>query len=188
MTVLGRHSVGELRDWLASIDYEMAQIASAYGLFAPVWQAQDPGSHQDWAADWAALQTRYGAARGRAQSLLARARLELGIPDSVLPAEDEWQAVRHALARTPGQVAKGDLQDLYARLEGAQGKPVDVSRVPQPTAPDADLAAFKAADATIRAGESAARQITPSKTTGALLVVGLGFALGLLLTTRSVLR
>jgi hypothetical protein len=188
MSVLGHHSVGELRDWLVDIDYQTAQIGAAYEAFAPAWQAQDTAAQHEWAGEWKALQARYAAARGKAQAAIFRAKLDVGIPDSLIPVEDEWQAVLHALARTPGAVAKGDFQDLYTRLVAAQGKPVDLSKMPQPTAPDADLNVYKAADAVIRAGEAAARQITPSKTTGTLIVVGLGLALGVLLATKSVLR
>ena len=94
----------------------------------------------------------------------------------------------HALSKTPGATGTGDFQDLYNRLTAAQGRPVDMSKLPQPTAPDADLTAYKAADTVIRAGEAVARQITPSKGTGTLVVVGLGLVLGVLLATKSVLR
>ena len=188
MSILGHHSVGELRDWLVDIDFQTAQIGAAYAAFAPTWQAQDPAAHHEWAADWKAFQARYGAARGRAEGALLRSKLDVGVPDSVIPVEDEWQAILHALAKTPGATVKGDFQDLYGRLAAAQGKPVDFSKMPQPTAPDVDLAVFKATDAVIRAGEAAARAATPSKTTGTLIVVGLGLALGVLLATKSVLR
>jgi hypothetical protein len=188
MSVLGHHSVGELREWLVDLDYQMEQIGAAYSSFAPAWQAQDAPSHREWAGEWTSLQTRYGAARAKAQGAIFRSKLDVGIPDSLLPVEDEWQAVLHALARTPGTTAKGDLQDLYDRLAAAQGRPIDLSKRPQPTAPDADLVAFKTADAALRAGEAAVREITPSKTTGTWVVVGLGLALGVLLATKSVLR
>ena len=88
----------------------------------------------------------------------------------------------------PGATGKGDFQDLYNRIAAAQGKPVDMSKLPQPTAADADLATYKAADTVIRAGEAVARKVAPSKGTGTLVVVGLGLVLGVLLATKSVLR
>ena len=188
MTVLGHHTVGELRDWLAAIDYEAAQVASAYAAFASTWQAQDAPAHHEWAAEWKSLQARYGVARARAQGAIMRAQLEIAIPDSVIPVEDEWQAVLHALSKTPGTTTKSDFQDLYNRLVAAQGKPIDMSKIPQPTAVDADLSAYKAADTVIRTGEAVARKVTPSKGTGTLVVVGLGLVLGILLATKSVLR
>jgi hypothetical protein len=188
MTFLGHHALGELRDWLAAIDYEAGQIGSAYAAFAPTWQAQDPVAHRAWLGDWQSLQSRYGVARAKAQSAIGHARWEVGVPDSMIPVEDEWQGVLHALSKTPGATGTGDFQDLYNRLTAAQGRPVDMSKLPQPTAADADLTAYKAADTVIRAGEAVARQITPSKGTGTLVVVGLGLVLGVLLATKSVLR
>jgi len=189
MTVLGHHTVAELRDWLSALDYEAGQIASAYATFAPTWQAQDAATHHEWASDWKALQARYHAARARAQFATLRAQIDVGVPDSMIPVEDEWQGVLHALAKTPGAVGKGDFQDLYNRLSAAQGKPVDVSKTPQPTATDADLSAYKAADVVIRAGESAARALSPSRVSpGTKILVGGGILLGLLLTAKVVLR
>jgi hypothetical protein len=188
VTVLGHHSIGELKDWLSAVDYETGQIAVAYTSFASAWQAQDAATHKDWATDWKSFQARYGAARAKARSVIARSRLEVGIPESLLPVEDEWQGVLHALAANPGTVAKGDFQDLYNRLTAAQGKPVDMSKMPQPTAPDADLNAYGAVDSIIREGEAVVGQVTPSRGTGTLVVVGLGLVLGILLATRSVLR
>jgi len=188
MTVLEHHSVAELRDWLSAIDYEIGQVGAAYAAFAPAWQAQDSAAHQDWASDWKSLQSRYGAARAKAQSVLDRARFVVGVPDSMIPAEDEWQGVVRALAKTPGAIAKGDFQDLCNRIGTAQGRPVELSKIPQPTAADADLNVFKAADTAIRAGEAAVRKITPSKGAGALVVLGLGLGVGLVLAAKSVLR
>ena len=195
MTVLGHHTVAELRDWLAAIDSQMAQTAAAYAAFAPTWEAQDPAAHHEWDGEWKALQTRYGTARTRAQIAFAKALVEVGVPDSLNPVEDEWQGVLHALAKTPGAVQKGDFQDLVNRLTAAEGKPVDMSKMPQPKAADADLGVLQAANTTIRTGEKAVdaivragKEIAPSKGTATLVVVGLGLVLGVLLATKSVLR
>ena len=187
MTILTRHSVAELRDWLAAIDYQMGQIAAAYAAFASTWQARDPVAQHEWLADWQALHTRYTLARARAEGAIGRAKIEPA-PDSLIPAENEWQGVLHALSRTVGVTAKGDFQDLHDRLVAALGKPIDFSKMPQPTATDADLSAYKVADAAIRAGEAAVRQVTPSKGTGTLIIVGLGLLLGVVLATKSVFR
>jgi hypothetical protein len=188
MTILNHHSVAELRDWLAALDYQTGQVAAAYAAFAPGWQTHDAAAHQDWSADWKAFQTRYGIARAKALGSIGRAQLEVAVPDSMIPVEDEWQGVLHAVSRTRGLTAKGDFQDLHDRLVAAQGKPIDLSKTPQPTATDADLGAYKIADAAIRAGEAAARDLKPSKGTGTLVIVGLGLILGVVLATKSVLR
>jgi hypothetical protein len=188
VTILNHHTVAELRDWLAALDYQIGQVAAAHAAFATIWELRDPVAHHEWAGDWKALQTRYGIARAKALGAIGRAQLEFGVPDSMIPVEDEWQGVLHALSHTVGVTAKGDFQDLHDRLVAAQGKPIDLSKTPQPTATDADLGAYKIADAAIRAGEAAARDLKPSKGTGTLVIVGLGLILGVVLATKSVLR
>jgi hypothetical protein len=188
MTVLGHHTVAELRDWLSALDYQAGQIANAHGAFAPTWKVRDAAALSHWEEDWQAFVARYGAARAKARAAIARAQFEIGVPDSLIPVEDEWNGVQHALTKTPGTTSKGDFQDLYNRLAAAQAKPIDMSATPQPTATDADLNVFKAADATIRAGEAAGRELAPSKGTGAMVVIGAGLALALLLALRSVFK
>jgi len=189
MSVFGHHSVGELRDWLSAIEYQTGQLAAAYAAFGPAWQAKDAAGHNEWADDWRAFQARYGAARARAQSAIERARWEVGVPDSVIPVEDEWQAVLHALARSPGTTGKGDFQDLNARLVVAQGRPVDMSKTPQPTAVDADLSVYKAADTAIRVGENAARTMTGAKMSPvAKLLLGGSVLVGIFVASKVVLR
>ena len=188
MTILGHHTVAELRDWLAAVDYQANQIAGSFKSFAPTWSAHDGATARDWSSDWSAFLSRYRTARARALLVIGRAQVELGIPDSVIPVEDEWQGVQNALARTPGSIAKGDFQDLYNRLSAAQAKPIDMSATPQPTAVDADLGAYKAADAVIRAGENVARTVAPSKSTGVMVLLGVGLGFGLLVALRSVLK
>jgi hypothetical protein len=190
MTILGLHSVAELREWLAAMDYEQAQIASAHDAFAATWAVQDAAAATAWAGDWKTLRARYGEARAKAQGAIAHAAHDPR-PDNLIPVEDEWVAIERALARNPGTMSRGDLQDLYGRLAAAQGKPMDFSRMPQPTASaDADVAVLKAADAAIRAGESAMRRITPSKSTGTLVLVclGSGLSLATLIAFRSVFK
>jgi hypothetical protein len=198
MTILGHHTVAELRDWIEHIDEEMGRIDAVAKATLPAWKAQDPPSAAAWADEWKALSSRYQAARVLAEIAFAKSKIAIGVSDSVIPVEDEWQAVLHALSKTPGVVAPGDYQDLFNRLNPiavAQAKPIDLSNLPQPKATDADLGVFQAANATIRAGEKAAdavlragKDLAPSKGTATVVVVGLGLVLGILLATKSVLR
>lgn len=196
MSILGHHTVAELREWIQHIDEEMGRIDAVAKATLPTWKAQDPASATAWADEWKALRSRYQAARVSAEVAFAKSKLAIGVSDSVIPVEDEWQGVLHALSKTPGVVAPGDYQDLFNRLNPiavAQSRPIDLSNLPQPKATDADLAVLQAANATIRAGEKAAdavlhagKDLAPSK--GTLVVVGLGLVLGILLATKSVLR
>ena len=64
MTIAGHHTVAELKDWLAALDYQAGQVAQAYAAFAPKWRARDDGgaAATDWENDWKALKARYAAA------------------------------------------------------------------------------------------------------------------------------
>lgn len=189
MTVLGHHSAAELRDWLAAIDYQIEEVRRAYAAFASTWRAHDAGAEGAWKHDWTALLSRYSAARTKAEGAIARAHGDAFVADSLYPVEDEWQAVNHALARTPGSVVHGNFQDVYERLSAAMGRPIDLSRTPQPTALDVDLATYKAADTVIRAGEGAARSLAHAQMgPGTKLLIGGGLVLSLYLATKAVFR
>ena len=108
-----------------------------------MWQARDASTHRMWSATGSRSKSRYEIARAKAQSAIDHARWEVGVPDSMIPLEDEWQG-SSTPCREPRCDGNGDFQDLYNRLTAAQGKPVDMSKLPQPTATDADLSAYKA--------------------------------------------
>lgn len=187
MSILGHHSAGELRDWLAAMDYQVAQIAKAYAAFAPTWKAQNAQALADWTHDWNEFQSRYGVAHALARMAIVKATLT-PVPDSLIPVEDEWQRVHNALTQSPGTISKGDLQDLYNRLAAARGTPIDMPKTPQPTAADADLHVFKAADAVAKGAEDLTHHLPPPPDTSTKILIGGGIALGLALVVRSILR
>lgn len=132
MTIAGQPSVAELRDLVASHDYELAQLAQAYADFAPNWVKQDPTAFVNWTNDWDAMNKRYQAARSMAENSFTAAKLS-PIPDKDLPANAPWTAILRALKKIDGVVSPGDLQDLYTRFTAAGAKAVDFSKMPQPT-------------------------------------------------------
>lgn len=157
MTVLGKQTVAELKDLLAAKDYTVGQLDRAYADFAPTWVNRDPTGFVDWTTDWNAFHGRYEGARTAAQRAIEFAKLN-PVGDSLLVADTEYQGVLRALKQVDGTITKGDLQDLYNRIAAA-GKTPDVSHTPQPVAPDADLRAYKAADATVKAVETIGKDI-----------------------------
>jgi hypothetical protein len=179
MTLLGKQTIAELKDLLAAKDYTMGQIDRAYGDFAPSWVSRDPTTFTDWTGDWNALHKRYEAASAAARRAIDFAKLN-PVGDSLIVADDEYQAVLKALKQVDGTITKGDLQDLFVRI-GAAGKVPEVSRTPQPAAPDADLHAYRAADTAVKAVEAAGKGIvssagslfTPKTIVLGLLCVGL---------------
>lgn len=173
MTILGQHTVNEIQDLLAAKDYTIKQIKTARDTM--VWT--DPVAAADWDKDFAALNKRYDAAALRARAVIISTYATSG---GAVPAEGTYQDVLSALSKIPGTTQKGDLQDLSNRLKEA-GAAQDFSQMPQPKATDADLAGFKAADTTIKAGESAAGKAAPIFGAGVALatvvgIIGLGVA------------
>ncbi len=186
MTIGGNHTVAELRDWIAANDFVVGRIASGWAEIGPAWTAVDPAGAGAFGEQWAALRARYELARAGAEARFLLAKLDLFLPDSLSPAEDQWQAVARALERYPGgPQSPGDLQDLYARIAAARtqlGAPaIDFTGLPQPTpGSDADLNLYQASDAAIRAGEA---QLPSSGTSWGLVLAG-ACGLGLYLAFR----
>ena len=149
----GLHTVSELRDWLAALDFQIGVINRGFAELDDTWSKRDPDGRADWARDWAALTTRYGVAHGVATSALSIAKTDLQ-PDWMNPAELPWRLVDKAIRQNPPAETKGDLQELYRRLAGARGANLDFSKTPQPArGEDVDLAVYQLADGALRAGE-----------------------------------
>lgn len=152
MTIGGLHTVAELQDWIAGLDFQIGTVTAAVmsrGYAHPDFAA--------WSADWNAMLARYGAAHADAERAIDVAGGWYEPPAEVLPAEREWQAVERALNPDPGgPAAPRNYQGLYNRASAMTG-PIDLSKTPQPRrGTDADLGAYKAADAGARAAEKAA--------------------------------
>lgn len=140
MTFLNQETVDELRDLVSAKDYTVKQIQAARDAFVWTGPAAD-----DWDRDWSALKLRYNAARVLAESAFTRAKMAVGVRDSLIPAPVEYDAILKAIRKTEGVETKGDLQELATRL-GRAGARVDFSKTPQPKAVDVDLQVYKAAD------------------------------------------
>lgn len=137
MTILGQHTVSELRDLVTDKDSQMAQVQSAY-------DANASRVDSSWLSDWNALKSRYASARNAASVVMTLAKTS-PIPDSTLPAEDTYQAILTALTKTPGSYTDQDWQGLYNRLTAAIGSAPPVVAV-QPVSTDVDLNTFNAAN------------------------------------------
>jgi hypothetical protein len=198
MSIAGHHTVAELREWLAAIDYQVGQVADTYAVFTPAWSTLDPSAYGDWSSDWDAFRARYARARDAAVRAIETARF-VPIPDGAYPVDDEWNGVHRALRQSDGPAyAKGDFQDLYARIALARGAPIDMSQTPQPQATDVDLAVFDGAGNLVQAGRDAAGDLlqagrdawraAPGPSTGTKILLGGGILLGLALVVRGTVR
>jgi len=141
MTLLGHHTADEFFDLVNAKDSVIKTMSDSRASF----QWNDATAASDWDSDFATLRNRYDSAvlKGKATII---AETTSSVPLSMLPVEDEYQAVLAALSKTPGSTQKGDLQDLSNRLQIA-GAQQDFSAMPQPQATDLDLQTFQATGA-----------------------------------------
>lgn len=138
MTILGKHSVEELKQLLEAFDYTVDQVQKDFNAFEPEWSSRELDKERVWKNEWTALRKRYSSARKRAIFTILASNV-VTLPFSMIPAEDEYEALRRALKRSPdGPFETGDLQDLYNRLVLAQKRHTDFSEMPTPTG-DVDL-------------------------------------------------
>lgn len=182
-TVLGKHTVAELKDLVDAKDYTLKQIESLFKQ-APV----NDKRLGDWITDWGKLRSRYNAARLKANDAITGFHI---LPDSASPAEDEYNAIIMALQPAYPSESKGDLQDLYRRIVDMGLKP-DLSETPQPKAIDPDLNVVKASDVmtgvlggALQGAQSAVHQFVPQTDYKKLaLYVGGAVVLGLFVVPK----
>ena len=177
MTILGKHTQRELSELVNNFDGFVAAMQHTIdtgGLDS--WQLAAPLDANAWRADWARFLARYHPA-----AAAARAAVGTTLAWDVLTAEPEYQAL--VVAFKPSDGAPTSFDELDRRLRVANAQAPDYAPT-QPTAPDADLGAYKAADAGLQALGSlaqAAKASLPSPTnpwvllgTGAVVLILIG--------------
>ncbi len=182
MTVFGHHTVTELKELIANKDFVINAIRVGRNSFN--WP--DIGESFDWDKDFALFLGRYIAARGLAEKKFASVLFSPNLlipggspisPD-VVPAEDEYQAILHALTREPGNTQKGDIGDLVQRLANAGAK-LDFDGAPQPTSTDIDLDVFKTTDSAKKSIEKTAKTsleiAKPALIIGGIALLGVAY-------------
>jgi len=179
VTILGtgRHSVAEVRSLRLAKDFDIEKIQEEANRFLPTWDARDIDESVAWANDWVAFRNRYKSARDRAILIEGVAAAQLAIPDSLYPAESEWQGILNALRLQPDRITPTDFQGLYTRLVAAMGRQVDFAGQPQPRdVDDADIQLYQTTEpvADLAKGLGAEGVDTTTK-------VAIGVGLGILL-------
>ena len=167
-TILGAWTIGELHDLLAAKKYEVGQINAAATSCAAAWAAADPTGYGQWAGELYDANQAFAAAQRSAQQVLDFA---LQAVWSFTPAGAAWDQVIEA---------SHPFQGLYARMmqSGYCAAP-DFSQMPQPTASDIDLKAFKLTDVATKKLEGAATSVTSAVSSRAnWFALGLAVALG----------
>lgn len=171
MTVLGQHTVNETLDLIRAKDTET-------GAYGSERAALPSAPDATWDDDWATLLSKYTAAKSDFD--LERTTVTAATPlvsDDWRTTETTYQGILRSLQQVDGTVSPGDLQDLANRFLAAGGKAPDVGKAIQPTAPDADLNAYKAADAGVqdiaKAGTAVKGALTSKWVIGGACVAGL---------------
>lgn len=143
MTILGQHTVTELRDLVKAKDEDLRQFQLGYEDFAPTWKAKDPVAFEAWTKAWKALKTRYSNAKTMANITFSAQKVN-PLSEDETPAEGAYSAILRSLQKVEGTVSPGDKQDLFNRIVAA-GKALDY-KVPQPDGKDVDLQVYLLAD------------------------------------------
>jgi hypothetical protein len=186
MTINSKHTVHELSELLDNLDgfaRSMRDLVSR-GDWA-TWSSNDPAGADDWRRDWDSFSARWALASGAAHRTVADGLANLRGWDLTTD-EPAYQVLLRAFKPSDGDPTSFDDLDRRWRVAQAKGAPpAPVYVTTQPTAPDADLGAYQAADAGVKlvqavaqqaaaaAGE-AAKGLTPS--TGTLIVGGIAIA------------
>ena len=168
---LGMHTVRELRDFLAAKAKERDETSRQGAAALPAWQKTDAPAAAAWASDLAAANAAFDHAASAAQLTIDLVPDALAgvtpIPEPPGMGASVWQGVLEASKPYP---------DLQARLRAA-GAVLEPYKVPQPTAADPDLEAYKAADTSVRAVEDVAKATVsvalPVLAVGGLVLIAL---------------
>lgn len=159
MTILGRHTVAEVKELIDNRDFEISRVILLHNDFAPRWA--NIAAKEDWEKDWKIFYARYSDARSMAKiNIAAVMAANALVGPSVVPAEESWQTILRAGSSTYPLYGKGDWPDLTKRLQDASGQTLDFTKRPGYVASDIDLVIYKSSDTAIKKGEEVAKSDT----------------------------
>lgn len=173
MTILGRHTVQEVLDYIKSQDWRFEKYNEAYKRIPTQYRSTHADIMRDLDRDWSAIYKKWKeTANAVGYSLKAQM---LAVPFYVsannVPAESEWQQAikiwedsKNGPLNMLGFVS-GSQRDCEERISIILGTAtgngqVDIdSNRPLQNAPDTDIAIIKELDAATKAGEQAAAEV-----------------------------
>jgi hypothetical protein len=159
VTILGRHTVAEVKELIDNKDFEISQVMKLHNEFVQQWANVD--QREDWEKDWKIFYDRYRNARLKAKTAITAAMLaNAAVGPSIIPAEESWQEILRAGSDTYPLYGKGDWPDLTTRIQAASGRKLDMTKRPGYVVSDIDLIGYKASDTAIKKGEEAAKSDT----------------------------
>jgi hypothetical protein len=146
--ILGQYSVGDLADLINAKTYDINRLQSLWNTVGDSWKAVDGSAASDWQSDWDGFLVRWNTAYGNAAPELKNAADNPSVPTAIIPANDSYLAMLHALKQVDGVITKGDYDDLWQRLNDANGKVGNAGdfsnwNTPQPVNADADIDIIK---------------------------------------------
>ena len=179
-SVLGEHTVAELKDLLAAKQVEIDRVDQAYQKI--VDQGPPTKEVSDWKLDWDLLKVRWADAKKEGQAAIDAWSFNLFVPDNMAAAESQYVGVIKALSQAYPELhtSPGDLIDLSQRLTKLGGT-IDNGPIPQPS-PDSDFDfnVLHTTDTITTAAQQAVKPLLPSTKTLILIAVGVGAGLVLL--------
>lgn len=190
MTVLGQHTIAETRDLMKVVDYRFKEVEKGFQRISEQYKQDHADEYRLLASDWTAEKKRW---EDTADVVSAK----LTIMNATNPATPAtWIVSEPEYKRILGFVEYGessgverparpiDLRGIQDRIEKILNAPIDLSKRPDMTASDVDIAAIKKLDASIKAGEAAAAKAKAAaadaakSNTGLLILGGLGLIAG----------
>lgn len=157
MTVLGNHTVGETRDLMKVVENRFKEVEKGFQQISPQYKAEHPDEYRLLASDWEKEKKHWEDESNAVAIKLTILNTSVS-PADLIPAEPEYKRILSFVeygASSGAERRPGDLRDCELRIEKALGRQLIYGR-PDMSSSDADSAALKKVDASIKAGEKAA--------------------------------
>jgi hypothetical protein len=172
MTILGEHTVHELNDLVNALSYEVTQTQKAI-IACTSWAQRDPAAFADW-------NTKLVQAMAPWSDALHVAMVRIGETPQAL-----WDAVPAEAHYQGCLTAYHPFDDLIRTFIQQSQCPISFDQMPQPTAADFDLDAYKGADKATKwiekQGSAAAGK---AKSYAPVVVLGVGVVVVMLVAVR----
>jgi hypothetical protein len=161
MTILGKHTVAEIRDLMATIDF---RIKAVFSLIAKkngdplAFTPGHPGISSNNIAAWNVWLTNWRQIQDKVSIVLTALMISNPLVGAdTQPAEDQWTRIRCAINRScdDSHTDPGDMQSIIIAIQIEGGESIDERNRPEPKAGDPDFDALLKVDAAIKAGEKA---------------------------------
>jgi hypothetical protein len=172
VTILGEHTVHELNDLVTALSYEVSQTMKA-NIACTTWAQNDPKAFADW--NTKLMQTMAGWSTAVHVAMVRIGETPQALWDTV-PAEAHFQGCL---------TAYHPFDDLIRTFVQQSQCSISFDQMPQPTAADFDLDAYKSADkATKWIEQQGSAAASKAKSYVPVLVLGVGAVVVVLVAIR----